>query len=50
MVPISKIIGIDRTKPRVALELRRIGFNAVFAHQWKGLMLRIFKMTQRLNA
>lgn len=49
LVPLSKIIGIDRTKPRVALELRRIGFNAVFAHQWKGLMDQIFTMTKMLN-
>ena len=50
LVPISKKIGIDKTWPRVAVELRRIGFNAVFDHQWKGLMNRIFTMTKKLDS
>jgi hypothetical protein len=50
MVPLSKTIGIDRTKPGVALELRRIGFNAVFAKDWAGLMRRTFTLASKLNA
>jgi subtilisin family serine protease len=50
LVPLSKPIGVDVTAPRVALELRRIGFNVVFAHQWNALMQQIFAMTKRLNA
>ena len=46
----SKMIGIDKTNPRVALELRRIGFNAVFDFQWKYLMRRIFSITKKLNS
>ena len=50
MVPLSNIISLSHTKPRVPLELRRIGFNAVFNHQWKNLMNNIFKLTKKLNA
>jgi hypothetical protein len=49
IVPLSKKIGIDRTKPGVALELRRIGFNAVFASDWASLMRRIAALSRRLN-
>lgn len=49
IVPLSKKIGIDRTKPGVALELRRIGFNAVFASDWAGLMRRIAALARKLN-
>lgn len=46
----SKIIGMDKTKPRVALELRRIGFAAVFSSQWPGFMRQVFAMTKKLDA
>jgi hypothetical protein len=50
MVPLSKPIEVNKTTPRVALELRRIGFNAVFDSRWEGLMRRVFKMVSQLNA
>jgi hypothetical protein len=50
LVPLSKPLLVSRTKPRVALELRRVGFNAVFAHQWKAFMNQGFKMSKKLNA
>ena len=49
IVPLSKTIPLDRTKPGVAVELRRIGFNAVFARDWAGLMRRIAALSRRLN-
>ncbi len=49
LVPLSKIIPLDRTTPGVALELRRIGFNAVFARDWRHMMLSIFSLARALN-
>jgi hypothetical protein len=49
IVPLSKKIPVDRTKPGVALELRRIGFNAVFASDWAALMRRVAALSARLN-
>lgn len=45
----SRIIGIDKTWPRVALELRRLGFASVFDNRWERLMRRIFTMTKKLD-
>lgn len=50
MVPLSKQIGIDKTFPRVALELRRIGFAAMFDRDWERFMKRMFKLVGKLNA
>jgi hypothetical protein len=49
IVPLSKKIDLARTKPGVALELRRIGFNAVFASDWANLMRGIVALSRRLN-
>jgi hypothetical protein len=49
LVGFSKKIDLSRTKPRVALELRRIGFDAVFAGQWPALMRQVAGMVERLN-
>ncbi len=46
----SRIIGIDKTRPRVALELRRLGFASVFDDRWGPLMRQIFNMTQKLDS
>ena len=37
------------SKPRIALELRRIGFASVFANQWPGMIDRIVKIAEKLN-
>lgn len=50
LAPLSKIIPLSITKPRVAIELRRIGWASVFARQWPGMIDRIVRMTERLNA
>jgi len=50
LVPMSKKIGISKTKNRVALELRRIGFRAVFDYQWKNFMRNMFNLTKKLNS
>ncbi|MFB9991365.1 hypothetical protein ACFFLM_05160 [Deinococcus oregonensis] len=49
MVPLSKKIDISKTFPRVALELRRIGFAAMFDRDWERLMKRVFKLVAKLN-
>lgn len=48
--PLSSKIPFARTKPRIAIELRRIGFAPVPVGAWKGLMVRVRKLVQRLNA
>jgi hypothetical protein len=47
--PISKIIPFSATKPRVALELRRIGFAAHGVSTWEPLMKTVRALAQRLN-
>jgi len=49
LVGFSKKIDVSKTKPRVALELRRIGFAAVFSRQWPALMNQVAGMVERLN-
>ncbi len=49
LVPISRPIPVSVTSPRVALELRRIGFASVYARQWPGLMCSVFRLVQRLD-
>jgi hypothetical protein len=43
--PLSKIIPFASTKPRVALELRRIGFAPHPARFWEPLMKTVRKLT-----
>lgn len=45
----TKPILISKTSPRVAIELRRIGFASVYSHQWPGLMRSIFKLVDELD-
>jgi hypothetical protein len=47
--PISKIIPFSSTKPRVALELRRIGFAAHGIGTWEPLMKTVRTLVKRLN-
>jgi subtilisin family serine protease len=47
--PISKIIPFATTKPRVALELRRIGFAAHGVSTWEPLMKTVRALAKRLN-
>jgi hypothetical protein len=49
MVPISERLDVSKTRPRVALELRRIGFAPVDRTRWDGFMSRVFGMTLDLN-
>jgi subtilisin family serine protease len=47
--PISKIIPFASTKPRVALELRRIGFAAHGVGTWESLMKTVRALAKRQN-
>jgi hypothetical protein len=46
----SNMIGLGKTVPRVALELRRIGWTKVKQDQWRGLANHLFEISERLNA
>lgn len=45
----GKVWHASKTKPRVALELRRIGFKRLYATKWNTLIDRIVALAQRLN-
>lgn len=49
LVTHSKPLDVSKTRPRVALELRRIGFAAVDRSKWDGLVQRVFALTEELN-
>jgi hypothetical protein len=49
MVTHSTPLDVSRTRPRVALELRRIGFAAVDRSRWDGFLQRVFALTEELN-
>lgn len=46
--PMSKIIGLDKTAPRVAIELRRVGFNWWGRNEWPALVDIVFKLMKGL--
>jgi hypothetical protein len=48
-VPLSKQVDVSKTRPRVLLELRRIGFAAVERARWKPFILRMHALTKSLN-
>lgn len=48
LVPISKSIGISKTFPNVALELRRVGFEAMYDYKWKSFMEHVFNLVKKL--
>jgi hypothetical protein len=48
--PLSSKIDFSVTNPRIAIELRRIGFEPVGWRRWEGLMERVRDLTRQLNA
>jgi hypothetical protein len=48
--PMSSKLDFDKTKPRIAVELRRIGFQLVGLGRWEDLMKRVRELTRQLNA
>jgi hypothetical protein len=48
IVPLSKQIGLNKTSPNVALELRRVGFRAMFDYDWKRFMLNVFNLIKNI--
>ncbi|HEY0458195.1 MAG TPA: hypothetical protein VGC97_03520 [Pyrinomonadaceae bacterium] len=48
LVPLSNTIGLDKTGTNVALELRRVGFRAMFDSDWKRFMEHIFNLIKKL--
>lgn len=50
IAPLSNKIVWDKTKPRIAVEMRRLGFNAVHFSQWRGLMKRLRKLATQVNS
>jgi hypothetical protein len=49
IAPLSSKIDWDKTAPRIAVELRRIGFAPVGLAHWAGLMDRVRALARRLN-
>lgn len=49
IAPLSSKIDWDRTAPRIAVELRRIGFAPVGLAHWTGLMDRLRTLARRVN-
>lgn len=49
IAPLSSKIDWDKTAPRIAVELRRIGFAPVGLAHWGGLMERLRALARRLN-
>lgn len=49
LVGLSKPIDVSKTRPRVALELRRIGWASVDRSLWPGFMTSVFSLTEELS-
>jgi hypothetical protein len=49
LVPLSKAIDVSKTWPRVALELRRVGWASVDRSLWPGFMTSVFDLTEELS-
>jgi hypothetical protein len=49
LVPLSKPIDVSKTRPRVALELRRVGWASVDRSLWPGFMTSVFDLTEELS-
>ena len=49
LVGLSKPIDVSKTRPRVALELRRIGWASVDRSLWPGLMTSMLNLTEELS-
>ena len=50
IAPLSNKIVWDKTKPRIAVEMRRMGFDAVPFSTWRGLMKRLLQLAQKVNS
>jgi hypothetical protein len=48
--PLSSIIPVSATEPRVALELRRIGYTSHGTASWHKLMTTVLALTKKLNS
>jgi hypothetical protein len=48
IVPLSNQIGLNKTAPNVALELRRVGFRAMFDYDWKRFMENVFNLIKNI--
>lgn len=48
IVPLSNQIGLDKTSPNVALELRRVGFRPMFDYDWKRFMENVFNLIKKI--
>jgi hypothetical protein len=49
LVSLSNIIDLKNTQPRIAIEMRRLGFDQVFDWQWRGLMQRVYALAEKLR-
>ena len=49
LVPISCPIKVSETRPRVAIELRRIGWGRLYAKDWAEFMRLVFSLTGELD-
>jgi len=49
IAPLSSKIGWAKTKPRIAVEMRRMGFEAVGFAKWPGLMKRVRELAKKVN-
>jgi hypothetical protein len=49
LVGLSKPIDVSTTQPRVALELRRIGWASVYSDQWPKFMTSMLDLTEELS-
>jgi len=49
IAPLSSKIDWDKTKPRIAVEMRRLGFDAVGFKKWPGLMKRVRELAKKVN-
>ncbi|HET6987152.1 MAG TPA: hypothetical protein VFI00_11080 [Kribbella sp.] len=49
LVPASTPLDVSKTRPRVLLELRRVGFASVDRSAWEGFMLRVHALTADLD-
>lgn len=49
IAPLSSKIDWTKTKPRIAVEMRRLGFDAVGFAKWPGLMKRVRELARKIN-
>lgn len=49
IAPLSSKLDWDKTKPRIAVEMRRLGFDPVGFSKWPGLMKRLRALAIKVN-